>query len=96
MDVFGYLSRMSSTTRLSVALAALGLTLAGCTSRSPYEGLDDVQLFEIGLNEYEAGEYDNAAKALDRLLISFGTSNHLADARLLWENDCRSRENGYQ
>ena len=74
---------MSSTTRLSVALAALSLTLTGCGSSNPYEGLDDVQLFEIGLNEYEEGDYDNAAKALDRLLISFGTSDHLVDARLL-------------
>ena len=81
--VFGYLSRMSPITRLSVALAALGLTLAGCSSGNPYEGLDDVQLYEIGLNEYEAGEYDNATKALDRLLISFGTSDYLVSARLL-------------
>ena len=74
---------MSSTTRLSVAFAALSLALAGCTSSNPYEGLDDEQLYQMGLNEYEEGEFDNATKALDRLLISFGTSDRIVAARLL-------------
>ncbi len=75
--------RMFSTTRLSVALAAFGLLTAGCSSSSPYDGLDADQLYEIGLNEYEEGEFGNAVKAMDRLLISFGTSDHIVAARLL-------------
>jgi len=74
---------MSPTTRFSVALAALSLLFAGCASSSPYEGLDDEQLYAMGLSEYEEGEFDNAVKALDRLLISFGTSDRIVVARLL-------------
>jgi len=74
---------MSSTTRLSVAFAAFSLLLAGCSSSDAYQGLDAEQLYEIGLNEYEEGEWDNAVKALDRLLISFGTSDRIVAARML-------------
>lgn len=74
---------MFSTTRLSVAFAAFGLLMAGCSSSSPYQGLDAEQLYEIGLNEYEEGEFGNAVKAMDRLLISFGTSDLIRAARML-------------
>ena len=60
---------MSTNTRLSAAFLALSLLTAGCGSSNPYEGLDDEQLYQIGLSEYENGDYGNATKALDRLLI---------------------------
>jgi outer membrane protein assembly factor BamD len=74
---------MSSTTRFFAALAAFGLVLSGCTSSSPYQGLDDEQLYAMGLSEYEEGDFDNAAKALDRLLLAFGASDRIVAARLL-------------
>ena len=74
---------MSKTTRITVALAAFSLCATGCASSNPYEGVEAEPLYQMGLGFYEDGNYDKAVEALDRLLISFGTSDRIVAARLL-------------
>lgn len=74
---------MYTISRLSVALVAFGLLAAGCTSTSPYQGMTDEELYQLGLAKYEEGEFGDAIKALDRLLVSFGNSDRMAASRLL-------------
>lgn len=73
----------SNTTRFRFALLGLVLLLGACSSADPYQGLEEEQLYATALNEYQEEEWDNAVKALERFLISFGTSDRIASARLL-------------
>jgi outer membrane protein assembly factor BamD len=66
-----------------VAFTAFSILMMGCGSTSPYQGMDDEQLYQMGLTKFEEGEFGDAAKALDRLLVSFGNSDRTAASRLL-------------
>lgn len=60
------------------------LAAAACGSApDPYSGLDVEALFATAEAEYAEGSYENAAEALDRLLLSFGDWDRLPEARLL-------------
>lgn len=77
---------MSSITRriTVLALAALPiLSLTGCGSSNPYQGMSDQDLFVMGQAQFEAGKWKDAIRALDRLLISFGASDLAPQARML-------------
>lgn len=75
----------SNTRRTTVlALAVLSLvSLTGCGSSNPYQGLSDVDLFNIGQSKFEERDWGDAIHAFDRLLITFGTSDYAPQARLL-------------
>ena len=66
-----------------MAVVATVLLAGACSSRSRYEGQSDEELFRMARAEYEEREWENAIAALDRLVISFGTSPVLPDARML-------------
>ena len=74
---------MSSNARRFTVLALVGLSLAGCGGSNPYQGLSDAELFAMGNQKFEEGDWTNAIRALDRLLISFGTSDLAPRARLM-------------
>ena len=57
--------------------------LGGCGSSNPYQGMEPDQLYLLGRQAYEKGDYGDAIRPLDRLLLSFGTSDLVPDARLL-------------
>jgi len=74
---------MYPTTRRLTVFALAVLSLGGCRSGNPYQGMSDVDMYRLGLQKYEEGEWDDAVKTLDRLLASFATSEVLPAARLL-------------
>ncbi|MEQ8329557.1 MAG: outer membrane protein assembly factor BamD [Longimicrobiales bacterium] len=59
------------------------LVFQGCGSTQPYQGMTVDQVYAIGVQAYEAGEYDEAIRALDRLFLSFAGFEQAANARLL-------------
>lgn len=82
----GYPSRMSSTTRriTVLALAAFSLvTFTGCGSSNPYQGMSDQDLWVMGQAKFDQGDWGDAIRTLDRLLISFGASELAPQARLM-------------
>ena len=75
---------MSSFARRFTTLAFLALPLfAGCGASNPYQGMEAEQLFLLGRQKYEEQDWADAIRALDRLLVSFGTWERTADARML-------------
>jgi outer membrane protein assembly factor BamD len=74
---------MYPTTRRITVFALALLSLGGCRSGNPYQGMSDEDMYRLGLQKYEEGEWDDAIKTLDRLLASFATSEVLPPARLL-------------
>ena len=77
---------MPSLSRRITALAFLALTLAGCGNSNPYQGMEAEQLYALGRQKYEARDWDDAIKALDRLLMSFASAERAPEARLLLAN----------
>lgn len=68
-----------------VALLALATlpALEACGSANPYQGMDDEQIFQLGLRKFEERDWNDAIRALDRYLLGSGTGERAADARLL-------------
>ncbi len=62
---------------------ALALGVSGCGGADAYQGLDAEALFRTAQMEYDEGEYDNAIDALERLVISFQTSERVPEGRYL-------------
>jgi outer membrane protein assembly factor BamD len=61
------------------------LGAAACASASPYQGLTATDLYELGQSEFEAENWDDAAEALDFLLlrVSDASFEYTADARYM-------------
>lgn len=74
---------MSLRRRWFPVLALAVLSLEACASANPYKGMTAEQMYEFARQKYKAGKYDDAIKALDRLLISYASAAVLPDARLL-------------
>ena len=72
-----------NTNRTIVWIASLALGLAACRGADPYQGLDAETLFRNAQTEYEEGNYGNAIEALERLVVSFQSSELLPEARYL-------------
>lgn len=64
-----------------VALAAV--SLVGCATANPYKGMTAEQMYEMARQKYSAGKYDDAVKALDRLLSTFAAAEVIPEARML-------------
>jgi outer membrane protein assembly factor BamD len=67
---------------LVLVFGALG-ALTGCASGSKYQGLDAAGVFRLAQEEYDAGEYGDAAETLDRLLLVYPTFEQAAEAYFL-------------
>src|SRR5687768_1386706 len=65
-----------------VAVAFLA-ALTACRSTSPYQGMEAADLHALGQQEFEAGEYEDAQRALNRLFIAFPSYERTPEARLL-------------
>jgi outer membrane protein assembly factor BamD len=69
--------------RVGLALA-LSFSFAACGGgMSRYEGMTPEALFTLANNELQSGEHDDAARTLDRLLVTHGDWERLPDARML-------------
>lgn len=70
--------------RRYTVLAFLALPLLGaCGGSNPYQGMEPEQLYLLGVQKYEEQDWTDAIRALDRLLIGFGTHDRVPEARLL-------------
>ncbi len=74
---------MSKRAKWFPALALLALSLTGCATPNPYRGMTVEQLYETARQAYTAGKYDDAVKALDRLLTTYADAAVIPDARML-------------
>lgn len=74
---------MSRRAQWFPALALVALTITGCATPNPYKGMTAEQLYETARQKYTAGKYDDAVKALERLLTNYADAAVIPDARLL-------------
>lgn len=66
----------------SIATGALvGLLGAGCSSAPPYSGWTPEQLYEHGQRAFEDGDWREARRAFERLVLQFPLYEHAVDAR---------------
>ncbi len=66
----------------SIATGALvGLLGAACSSVPPYSGWTPEQLYEHGQRAFEDGNWGEARRAFERLVLQFPTFDHAVDAR---------------
>ena len=65
-----------------VAFLPLVLATCGGGAAGRYQGMDAETLFRLATTELDEGDLDNAIKALDRLLLSFGDWDRVPEARL--------------
>lgn len=80
----GYAQWMSTRARRFTILALLAVPLLGaCRSSNPYQGLDAPALLALAKQKYELRKWDDAIRAADRLVTSFGDAAEVAEARLL-------------
>jgi outer membrane protein assembly factor BamD len=71
------------TVRTHAWIGLLALTLVGCGGNDRYQDLDAETLFRTAQSEFDEGEYDNAIQALERLMVTFQSSERLPEARFL-------------
>lgn len=64
-------------------LAAAVLLAAACGTANPYQGMTTDEIYEMAVREFEEGEYDNAVRALDRVLASDAGFERAEEARLM-------------
>jgi outer membrane protein assembly factor BamD len=64
-------------------ITSLALALVGCGGSNLYQGLDAETLYQTAQTEYEEGEYDNAIQALERLMVTYQSSDRLPAGRFL-------------
>ena len=60
----------------------LGAILGACASGSPYQGLSADQLFEIGAEKFDEGDWDEAVRAFERFIFAGPTNPRIVEARL--------------
>ena len=67
-------------------LLLLGFPLAGIACGggvNVYQGMDPLSIYQMASEEYEAGAYDDAIQALDRILLTYSDWEGALGARLL-------------
>ena len=64
-------------------MALAVLSLEGCASANPYQGMTAEQMYEMARQQYSKKKYDDAIRTLDRLLTSFAAADVIPEARLL-------------
>ena len=74
---------MSSIIPIRPSFVLVTLALLGCGSVDPYQGMTDEELYDVAVQKYEEQDWQDVIRALDRLLLSFGSSDLAPEARLL-------------
>jgi outer membrane protein assembly factor BamD len=78
-----------STTRKTGAGALVALLLlvtVGCASAPPFEGFTGEQIFEVGVEAYEEEDWDDAARAFERLVSGHPGFARIAEVRFFLAN----------
>ena len=74
-SVYAFVVSSPELLPMMLRLLLLGFTLASLACGGGvnlYQGMDPLSIYQMASEEYEAGEYDNAIQALDRVLLSYG------------------------
>ena len=79
-----YIPRMLRTTTRTAALLGLTAIASACASTSRYEGMDAEQIYRLAQQEFEDGDYKDAAESFDRLLLSFPDFEQIAEAAYMY------------
>jgi outer membrane protein assembly factor BamD len=66
--------------------------LGGCASGSPYQGMSADQLFEIGAQEFQEEDWDEAVRAFERFIFAGPTNPRIVEARLYLARAYYNRE----
>lgn len=66
-----------------LVVVAATLLVAACHAPDPYRGLEAVDLYALATQKFDAGDYDEAQQALDRLFIAFPTYERAPEAQLM-------------
>lgn len=75
---------MTVTTPKNLALLALlTLPIVACGGNDRYQGFDAEALYRTAELEFEEGEYGNAIDALERLMVTYQSSERVPEARFL-------------
>jgi outer membrane protein assembly factor BamD len=74
---------IATTSRTYAWITLLPLLLVGCGGNDRYQGLDPEALYRTAQLEFEEGEYGNAIDALERLMVSYQSSERVPEARFL-------------
>jgi outer membrane protein assembly factor BamD len=70
-------------TRLLFAVTILlGISLQGCASASPYQGMTADQLYEVGAAAYESQDWDEAVRVFERFIFADPTHEQIVPARM--------------
>ena len=67
--------------RSVVASALVGLLGAACSSAPPYSGWTENQLYEHGQRAFDAGDWNEARRAFERLVLAFPLFDQAVEAR---------------
>ena len=68
----------------TLLMLAVPIALMGCGGFSNmYQGMDAPTLYQRASDEYASGDYADAIRTLDRLLVAFGDWDRVLDARML-------------
>ena len=84
--MYAFVESIPELLTMMLRLLLLGFTLASLACGGGvnlYQGMDPLSIYQMASEEYEAGEYDNAIQALDRVLLSYGDWEGAQAARLL-------------
>lgn len=66
-----------------LALALVALLAVACRAALPYQGLEAGDLHALAQTEFDAGDYEAAQRALDRLFVLFPSYARAPEAQLL-------------
>lgn len=67
--------------RCSRGLVLVGLLGAACSSAPPYSGWTEIQLYEHGQRAFDAGDWGEARRAFERLVLAFPLFDQAVEAR---------------
>ena len=77
-----YLAEMRIRLPKLLALALVAL-LVGCHTADPYGGLEVGDLYALAVKEFDAGNYEKAQQAIDRLFVAFPNYERAPEAQLM-------------
>lgn len=72
---------MLSRSRCSCGLVLAGFLGAACSSAPPYSGWTENQLYEHGQRAFDAGDWGEARRAFERLVLAFPLFDRTVEAR---------------
>jgi outer membrane protein assembly factor BamD len=87
----GYSIRMYTRLLLAASLF-LGISLLGCATVTPYDGMSPDDLFQMGAEAYESEDWDDAIRVFERFIFDDPTHVQMVPARMYLARAYYNRE----